>query len=79
MSKACALFSSSAVRVHDSQAYRNMDKTRKGISFTFDLRAMLLSLHTGFSFVRAAVACEISGFEPSSETIDPRYLKFVTV
>ena len=56
-----------------------MDMTRKGISFTFDLRAMLLSPHTGFSFVRAAVTCEISGFEPSSETIDPRYLKLVTV
>ena len=39
---------------------------------------MLLSLHIGFSFVRIAVACaileRISGFEPSSETIAPRYL-----
>ena len=36
-----------------------------------------------FSFVRAAVACAIlertSGFEPSSETTAPRYLKLVTV
>ena len=44
---------------------------------------MLLSPQIGFSFVRAAVAYTIheviSGFEPSSETTAPRYLKFVTV
>ena len=80
---ACVLFSSSAVKVHDSQAYRNIDMTRKSISSIFDPRHMLLSLHTGFSFVRAAVACTIldrtSGFVPSSETVALRYLKFVTV
>ena len=51
--------------------------------YTFDPRDMLLSLKIGFSFVRAAVACaileRISGFEPSSETTAPRYLKLVTV
>ena len=44
---------------------------------------MLLSLHICFSFVRAAMACVIPerapGFECSSETIAPRYLKLVTV
>ena len=32
ISKACHLFSNSAVKVHDSQAYRNMEMTREGIS-----------------------------------------------
>ena len=44
---------------------------------------MLLSLHIGFSFVRAAVAYILlertSDFKPSSETIAPRYLELVTV
>ena len=60
-----------------------METTRERISFTFDPRDMLLSLQTGFRFVRAAVACTIlertSGLEPSSETTAPRYLKLVTV
>ena len=83
ISQACVLFSNSAVKVHDSQAYINMEMTRERISFTFDPRDMLLSLQMGFSFVRAAVACAIlertSGLEPSSETTAPRYLKLVTV
>ena len=82
ISKACVLFSNSAVKVHDSQAYRNMQMTRERISFTFDPRDMLLSRQTGSSFVRAAVACAIlertSGLEPSPETTAPRYLKLVT-
>ena len=81
--KPAFFFSNSAVKVHDSQAYRNMGMTRERISFTFDPRDMLLSLQMGFSFVRAAVACAIlertSGLEPSSETTAPRYLKLVTV
>ena len=39
-----------------SLAYRNVEMTREGISFTFDPRDMLLSLQVGFSFVRAAMA-----------------------
>ena len=43
---------------------------------------MLLSFHILFNLVMAAVACavlaRISGFEPSSEIIDPRYLKVDT-
>ena len=50
ISKACVL---------DSQAYRNTEMTKERISFTFDPRDMSLSLQTGFSFVRAAVACAI--------------------
>ena len=56
--------------------------TRERIRFTFDARDMLLSLHMGFRFVRAAAACEIleriSGFEPLPETT-PRYMMLVTV
>ena len=36
------------MRVHDSQAYREMDVTREGISCTLDLREILLSFQTGF-------------------------------
>ena len=81
--KACVLFSIFAIKVHDSQTYRNMEMTRERISFTFDPRDMLLSFQMGFSFVRAAVACaslkRISGLELSSQTTAPRYLKLVTV
>ena len=74
-------FSNSAVKVHDSQAYRNMEMTRERTSFAFDPRNTLLSLQMGFSFVRAAVACAIleiiSGMEPSSETTAPRYLSLL--
>ena len=81
ISKACVLFSYSAVKVHDSQAYRNLEMTSEHIRFTFGPRDMLSRM--GFSFVRAAVACAIlertSGLEPSSETTAPRYLKLVTV
>ena len=44
---------------------------------------MLLSFHILFNLAMAAVACAvltgISGFEPPSEIIDPRYLKVDTV
>ena len=50
-----------------------LDMKRERIGFTFDSRDMLLSVHVGFSFIRAAVACaireRISGFESSSETL----------
>ena len=58
---------SSAVRVHDSQAYRKMDVTRERISRILGLREILPSFQTGFSLVNAAVACavleSISGVE----------------
>ena len=80
---ACILLWSSAVRVHDSQAYRKMDVTRERISRVLELREILLSIQIGFSRVNAAVACaileSISGLEPSSVITKPRYLKLVTV
>ena len=78
-------FWSSAVRVHDSQAYRKMDVTRKHISCILELREILLSFQTGFNLLNAAAVCailesiDISGLEPSSVITEPRYLKLVTV
>ena len=80
---ACILLWSSVVRVHDTQAYREMDVTRERISRILQLRKILLSIQTGFSLVNAAVVCaikeSISGLEPSSVITEPRYLKLVTV
>ena len=80
---ACILLCSSAVRVHDSQAYSKMDVTRECISRILELRELLLSFQTGFNFVNAAVFCAVlestSGLEPSSVITEPRYLKLVTV
>ena len=82
---ASILLWSSAVRVHDSQAYRKMDVTMERISRILDLelREILLSIQIGFSLVNAAVACAIlqsnSGLEPSSVITEPRYLNLVTV
>ena len=48
---------------------------KEHITFSFDSKDVSLSLHIGFSFVRAAVASSIlertSGLEPSSKTIVP--------
>ena len=73
----------SALRVHDSQAYRKMDVTRERISRILERREILLSIQTDFSLVNAAVAFaileSISGLEPSSVITEPMYWKLVTV
>ena len=56
---ACIFLWSSAVRVHDSQAYRKMDVTREHIGCILELRKILLSIQIGFSLVNAAVVCAI--------------------
>ena len=80
---ACILLWSSAVRVHDSQAYRNMDVIRERISYILELREILLSFQAGFNLVNAAVVCaileSISRLETSSVITEPRYFKLVTV
>ena len=63
--KSLRFFSNSAVKIHDSQAYRNMEMKRELI--TIDQRNMVLSFQIGFSFVRVAVACAIPGMESLSE------------
>ena len=66
----CILLWSSAVRAHDSQAYRKIDVTRERSSRILELREILLPFQTGFNLVNAAVVCDvlesISGLEPSS-------------
>ena len=52
---ACILLRSSAVRVHDSQAYRKMDVTRKHIGCILELKEIPLSSQTGFNLVNAVV------------------------
>ena len=59
ISMACILLWSSAVRVHDSQAYRKRDVRRECISHILELREIFLSIQIGFSLVNAAVACAI--------------------
>ena len=60
-----------------------MDMTRERISLIFELTVMFLSFHKGYNLVSAAVVCailtSISGLEPSSVIINPKYLKLVTV
>ena len=60
-----------------------MDVRRERISRILELRELLMSTQTGFNLVNAAVVCailkSISGLEPSSVIIEPRYLKLVTV
>ena len=76
-----SLYSYSAIKVHDSQAFRTV--TRQRINFIFHPSGILLSFQPGCSFFRAALACTVlditSGFEPSSETIALRYLKLITI
>ena len=59
-----------------------VDKMSVRISLTLESSEMLLSLHMIFSLERAAVVWaileRISGFDPSLEMIDPRYLEFST-
>ena len=65
----CILWSS-AVKVHDSQAYRKKDVTKERISRILELREIPLSFKTGFNIVNAALVCaileSISGLEPPS-------------
>ena len=68
---ACILFLSSAVRIHDSQAYKKMDVTSERISRILELREILMSFQTGFNLVDAAVVCAIlesvSGLQNKSQ------------
>ena len=72
---ACILLLSSAVRVHDSRAYRKMDVTREHISRILELRE-ILSFQIGFNLVNAAVVCaileSISGLELASVIIESK-------
>ena len=60
----------SAVAVHVSHAYKNMDMARERISLVLELMVMFLSFQMTFSLVTAAVVWAIlnstSGKDPSS-------------
>ena len=79
---ACILLSVSAVSVQDSQAYMNVDMIREHISLIFELSAIFLSFQMVLSLASAAVAwailARISGLDPSSAMIAPRYLNLLT-
>ena len=83
ISSACILLSMSAVMVNVSDAYKNMDMARERISLILELMAMFLSFQLAFSLVIAtevwAILDSISGLDPSSDTIAPRYLKLQAV
>ena len=51
----CEIFCGTLLRVHDLQAYRQMDVTREHISGISELREILLSFQTGFNLFNAAV------------------------
>ena len=82
------LLCNSAVRMHDSQAYRKMDVSPNihlpVVSHNLELKEMFLSFQTGFNFTSAAVVCVllsvlswrvcISGLELSSDTAELRVL-----
>ena len=79
------LSSTSAVKVHDSQAYRNIGMTRERISFTFDpwvcfYRSRLASALLKLQWVVQSLRLKFertSGLEPLSETTALRYMKLV--
>ena len=77
------LLRSSALKAHDSKAYRKVNVTRERISSIMEPREMLLSFQTGFNLVKSAVVCaileSIFGLESSSDTTELRYLKLRTL
>ena len=79
ISTVCIFLSNSAVNVQVSQEYKNMDVTRERNSLIFQLRSMFLSSQMTLSFVSAAMGWaileRISGMDPSSVTMAPKYLK----
>ena len=68
ISVACILFSRSAVSVHDSHAYRNMEMTRARISLIFDLSVMFLSFQMVFSLFNAADVQHTQRNQPPTPT-----------
>ena len=80
--QSCILLSMSAVMVHNSHAYKNVDMARERISLILELMAMFLLFQMTSSLVTAAVIWaileSISGLDPSADTIAPRYLKLRT-
>ena len=74
---------SSAVRVHDSHAYRKVERTGACTSFNLDFSVMFLSLQIGFSFANVVNVCadlaRISVLNPSALMMALKYLNCFTV
>ena len=68
------LLCSCAVRVHDSQAYRNLNVTRECISRILELREMLLSFQTGFNLANAEWRISQAS-NPRINTTEPKYVE----
>ena len=83
ISVAWILLFNSAVSVHVSQAYRKTEQTSERMSRILDASLIVLSFQMVFNLDRVAaviaILANISGLDPSSETIASRYLKFFTV
>ena len=65
---ACILLWSSAVRIHDSQAYSKMDMRMEHISCILELREILLSFQNALNLVSAAVVCAVLEMKTSNES-----------
>ena len=63
--------------------YSKIDMTSARINLILFFRVMLLFFHISFSLAIAAEVCvileSISYFDPSSDSVAPRYLKLATV
>ena len=83
ISTAAIFLCSYAVMVHDSHAYRKMERTGASTSFILDFSEMFLSLQIGLSLTNAVNVCadlaKISILDPSSLMMAPRYLNCFTV
>ena len=70
-------------RLCSSQAYSKIDMSSARISLILFFREMLLFFHIGFSLAIAAEVCaileRISDFDPSFDSVAPRYLTLATV
>ena len=82
ISRALILLWRSAVSVQASQPYKKTDIAKERISRIFGLRESSLLCQMCLSLLIAAVVwailARISGFEPSSDIMAPRYLKVET-
>ena len=80
----CIILCRSAERIHVSQEYRELERTRGRIRFILELRLMLLSFRIRCNIVSADDVCAFQagkylGFAPSSVIIDNMYVKCITI
>ena len=80
-SETCVLFSNSAVKVPDSQSYRNMEMTRERISFIFDPRDIVVISPNWLQFCKSCSGFgnpwENLCFEPSPVLVIPKEISHI--